>query len=151
MHFSLLVCLTILPCSCFKSRPCSNKSIFAGCTVIGNIWDNYYHLVIAPFFPKRKLCIKVGLIFAAGEFSFGTMCYFETLEGYRAFLETRSITKWFSFVTIGMLHISVRGGFGTVTFGVLGELLPSNVRGVDTELLTGISRMSFFIVGKIFR
>ena len=48
------------------------------------------------------------------------------------------------------MHISVRGELGKVTFEVLGELSPSNVRGVDTELLTGILTMSVFIVGKIF-
>ena len=105
-------------------------------------------LFLAPIFPRRKLYIISGIILATGSLLFGTLCYAEKFENYQRILESYSAIRWLPLLSIGLLYTGLSCGFVMITFCVLGELLPSNARGVGTGLVTGISVISFFAMVK---
>ena len=105
-------------------------------------------LIFAPYCSRRKLYLVSGCILATGALSFGTLCYLEKLESYQSILEAYPAVKWLPIVAIGMLYTGLSGGYAMVIFSLLGELLPSNVRGVGIGFVSGTAVISFFLVGK---
>ena len=105
-------------------------------------------LFLSPFIPRRKLYLTCSIILATGALLFGTFSYVERFDLYQRALESYQIIRWFPFLSVGLIYTGLSGGFTMITFTLLGELLPSNARGLGTGLVSGTSYIILFLIAK---
>ena len=105
-------------------------------------------IFLAPFIARRKLYIVSGIVLATGALMLGTVCYVEKLPVWQTTLESYPVFRWLPIVSIGLLYTGLSGGYCMITFAVLGELLPSDARGLGTGVVIGINVVNFFLIVK---
>lgn len=115
----------------------SNRLVLAGCVMI-----------LAGIVPRRRLyisgclCSGMGcLIFAILNYLQDNSIYFNTLEN------DYPVIKWTPFIPIFLINIGA-GLLVPITFTLMGELLPSNLRSFGSGILSAISYISLFTAVK---
>ena len=115
----------------------SNRVLLAGCVTI-----------LASIIPRRRLYITGCLCAGAGCLVFAMMNYLEKNSLYYNTLENEyPLMKWTPFVPIFLIN-SGSGLLVPITFTLLGELLPSNLRSFGSGILGAISYISLFTAVK---
>ena len=98
--------------------------------------------------PRRKYYIGSGILVMAGAGILGSYCH---LQHYTVFTETLKSYPILHGIPIFALLLYFGGytsGFVTVCHMLLGELLPSNARGIGSCIVVQCSNISFFLVTK---
>ena len=105
--------------------------------------------VIATFVPRRPHFLCCIALTATGTLILGTCGFLHQNENYVEFQEDYPFTKWIPAMGIILMYTGFCGGVVTITFALLGELLPSNARGIGTTLVITLSNISFFTATKL--
>ena len=98
--------------------------------------------------PRRKLYIACGVVETIGNLLVGIMVYLNRNEYLNDAEKDFPIVNWLPLVGILLYYGGYHGGYITVTFALLAELLPSNARNIGSSLATTLSIISMFILVK---
>ena len=104
--------------------------------------------IISSVLPRRKLFMGCGILEVIGTLILGTMVYFHRQKYFLDVIEDYSFVKWIPLVGILCFYGGYFGGYVTVTFILLAELLPSNARNIGSSMASACSILSMFIVVK---
>lgn len=104
--------------------------------------------IISSVLPRRKLFIGCGILEVIGTLILGTMVYLYRQEYFVEFIKDYSFIKWIPMVGILCFYGGYFGGYVTVTFILMGELLPSNARSIGSSMASACSILSMFLVVK---
>ena len=98
--------------------------------------------------PRRKYYIGSGVLVMAGAGILGTYCHLQKYEGFTETLKTYPVIHGIPILALLLYFGGYASGFVTVCHMLLGELLPSNARGIGSCIVVQSSNVSFFLVTK---
>ena len=104
--------------------------------------------IISSVLPRRKLFMGCGILEVIGTLTLGAMVYFYRQKHFSELIEDYSFVKWIPLVGILCFYGGYFGGYVTVTFILLAELLPSNARNIGSSMASACSILSMFLVVK---
>ena len=103
---------------------------------------------ISSIIPRRKYYMGSGVLVLLGSVILATSVH---LRGYTFFVDLLidyPTFKWSPVIGLSMYLLGYQLGFISVCFMLLGELLPSNARGIGGCIIVQVNNISFFIAVK---
>ena len=104
--------------------------------------------IVSFIVPRRKLYMVCGIFETIGNLILGIMVYLNRNEYLITVEKEYPFLTWLPFVGILLYYGGYHGGYVTVTFALLAELLPSNARSIGSSITTTLSISSMFILVK---
>ena len=108
---------------------------------------NVMATLVASRVKRRPLLIFAGLFCAIGWFMTGLSTYFYEND---YFVDYISILPWFTYISFGVTITGYASGFVMVLFMLLGELLPSNLRGLGIGIVLSFNNTAWFLMVFLF-
>ena len=108
---------------------------------------NVMATLVASRMKRRPLLIFAGLICALGWFMTGVSTYFYEKENFEDF---RNIIPWITYISFGVTITGYASGIVMVLFMLLGELLPSNLRGLGTGIVLSLNSTTWCLMVFLF-
>ena len=102
--------------------------------------------IVASKVRRRPLFITSAFIAATGLFMFALFIYLNENPEYKALQKEYPILKWFTTLSIGVIATGNSCGLGMVIFMLLGELLPSDARGLGAGLVLFFNNICWFLM-----
>ena len=104
-------------------------------------------MMLASKIPRRPFLIVPGSITVIGWFLLGL---FTLLNESDNFQDSYPLIPWLIFISVGIVMTGYSSGFCMVIFMLLGELLPSNLRGLGSGLIMLLSNLSWLLIVSLF-
>ena len=111
------------------------------------VFVNIMTILIASRVKRRPLLMFSGLICAGGWCMTGLSTYFYENEYFEDYSE---MLPWFIYASFGVVITGYASGFVMVLYMLLGELLPSNLRGLGTGIILFFNNSTWFLVVFLF-
>ena len=115
-----------------------------------NLWRvcvNIMTILIASRVKRRPLLMFSGLICAVGWSMTGLSTYFYENQ---YFDDYSKMLPWLTYSSFGVTITGYASGFVMVLYMLLGELLPSNLRGLGTGIILCFSNTTWFLIVFLF-
>ena len=103
---------------------------------------------ISSIIPRRQYYIGSAVILFVGAAILGATIHLRKYEFFLQVLEDYPELKWFPIVGLILYLLGYELGYITVCYMLLGELLPSNARGIGGSIVVLSNNISFFIAVK---
>ena len=103
---------------------------------------------ISSIIPRRQYYIGSAVILFAGVAILGATIHLRKYEFFVQILEDCPELKWLPIVGLILYLLGYELGYITVCYMLLGELLPSNARGIGGSIVVLSNNISFFIAVK---
>ena len=103
--------------------------------------------LIASRVKRRPLLMVSSLICSIGWGMTGLSTYFYENDYFEDYTD---MLPWFTYISFGVVITGYASGCLMVLFMLLGELLPSNLRGIGTGILLCLNNMSWFLLVFLF-
>ena len=100
-------------------------------------------IMLASKVPRRPLFLVAGSMTAMGWFLLGLCTYLNENDTLQ---DLYPLVPWLSFVSAGIIMTGYSSGIVMVIFMLLGELLPSNLRGLGSGLVLFSNQVSWFLM-----
>ena len=122
------------------------------CAVLIACFQLFYGVianVLSSIIPRRKLFMGCGVLTTIGTLVLGTCVYLSRKVYFIEFLKHYPLVSWTPLIGIIGFYAGYFGGYVSVCFIFLAELLPSNARNIGSSMATACSILSLFILVKI--
>ena len=103
---------------------------------------------LSSVIPRRKYYIGSGVCIFLGTMILGIAMHLLKYSFFLSFLEEYPVAKWIPIVGFALYLFGYQTGFIAVCFMLLGELLPSNAKGIGGFIVIQLNNISFFIAVK---
>ena len=103
---------------------------------------------ISSLIPRRKYYIGSAMTLLLGAAILGTTIHLRKYEHFQHILQNYDSLKWFPIIGLILYLLGYELGYITVCYMLLGELLPSNARGIGGCIVVLSNNISFLIVVK---
>ena len=103
---------------------------------------------ISSLIPRRKYYIGSALTLLLGAAILGTTIHLRKYDKFHRILQDYEAFKWFPIIGLILYLLGYELGYITVCYMLLGELLPSNGRGIGGFIVVLSNNISFLIVVK---
>ena len=122
------------------------------CAVIIACFQLFFGIIsnfVATLVFRRKLFMVCGIFETTGSLILGTMVYLNRKEYFIEFLKEYPALSWVPLAGILCFYSGYFGGYVSVMFTLLAELLPSNARSIGSSIATFFSILSLFVLVKV--
>ena len=125
-----------VPLSPYLLSTCMGWYLFL-CSLIG--------VFISSIIPRRKYYIGSAIIVLLGSIIIGAAVHLQRYESFNSLSQNYPFIKWSPVIGMMLYQLGYQTGYISVIFMLLGELLPSNARGMGTSIIAQIHNISTFL------
>ena len=103
---------------------------------------------ISSIIPRRKYYMGSAVFVLLGSIIIGTAVHLQKYEFFNSLSKEYPAFKWTPVVGMMLYQLGYQAGYISVIFMLLGELLPSNARGMGSSIIVQIHNISQFLAIK---
>ena len=103
---------------------------------------------ISSIIPRRKYYIGSAVLVLLGSLIMGVSIHLQNYESFSTLAIHYPVIKWSPIIGLMLYQLGYQAGYISVIFMLLGELLPSNARGIGSSIIVQIHNISQFLAVK---